>query len=142
MALPGSDFAIAPCEQPKDLPFMLGALVRFNTEHDGRRPPSLCDDERLLSRTNPLESRGRILPEIGDRNDVRHLGHIRPLLEYVQEYLQTSLRTSRRSMVNPRRLAEPFVAVQRRLLDCSKNASRKRSRSAVHEPRTDPALRH
>jgi len=78
MALPGSDFAIAPCEQPKDLPFVLGALVRFNAEHDGRRSPSLCDDERLLCRTNPPESRGRILPEIGDWDDVRHPGHSRP----------------------------------------------------------------
>src|SRR5438094_5176734 len=78
MSFPGSNFAIASCEQPKDLPFTFGALVRFDAEHDGRRPPSLCDDEGLLCRANPLESRRRMLSQIGDRDDVRHLGHRRP----------------------------------------------------------------
>src|SRR5713226_10779240 len=56
---------------------MLGALVRLDADHDGRRPPSLRDDEGLLRSANPLESRGRVLPEIGNRDDVKHLGHRR-----------------------------------------------------------------
>jgi len=54
---------------------MLGALVRFDAEQDGCRPPALRDDEGLIRSSNPLERRCRILPKIGDRDDVGYLGH-------------------------------------------------------------------
>src|SRR5207245_167966 len=36
---------------------------------------ALRDDEGLSRSSNPLERRCRILPKIGDRDDVRYLGH-------------------------------------------------------------------
>jgi len=63
-ALAHLDLAVAACESPEDLEFLLGLLVGIHAEKHGCGAAPLGDDNRLARTAQTLENGCSVLPEV------------------------------------------------------------------------------